>query len=67
MIFEQNKEVEKFGEKVGFIFSYLLFTTILYGVLSFLNKIPSGWSVLPVAAITIGIVLVGGILMKVLG
>lgn len=66
MIFEQNKGVEKFGEKVGYIFAYFFFTTILFLILMLLNKIPSSWSYMNIMAITFIIALVGMITKRLL-
>ena len=35
MKFEENSFIKKFGEKIGYLFGYFLFTTILFFVLSF--------------------------------
>ena len=59
MIFEENKAIENIGEKLGFIFSYFLFTTILFFILSMLKKIPESWSYIHVMGIVILIVLIG--------
>ena len=66
MTFEQNKGIEKLGEKIGFIFSYFLFTTILFFILVLLKKIPESWSYLYVMGITILIVLIGAIIKRLL-
>jgi len=44
---------EKIGEKIGYLFSYFLFTTILYYILTLLNKIPSNWNYINIMAITL--------------
>lgn len=36
---EQNKSIEKIRMETGFLFSYLLFTTLLFGIFLFLNKL----------------------------
>ncbi|MBU90158.1 hypothetical protein CMO94_01345 [Candidatus Woesearchaeota archaeon] len=59
MIFEENKTIEKIGEKSGYIFSYFLFTTILFFILILLKKIPESWSYIHVMGITILIALIG--------
>jgi len=38
MKFEQSQLIEKWGKKVGYLFSYFLFTTLLYFILRFLGK-----------------------------
>ena len=66
MRFEQNKTVEKFGEILGYIFSYFLFTTILFLILILLKKIPESLSYLFVMGITILIVFIGTIIKRLL-
>ncbi len=63
MIFEENKFVIKLGEKIGFLFSYCLFTTILFFVLSFSGHGLVFWKV---AIITFIITLIGLIIKRVL-
>jgi len=64
MIFEENKTIEKLGEKLGYIFSYFLFTTILFFILGVLKKIPDSWSYIQVMGIVILIVLVSTIIKR---
>lgn len=59
MIFEQEKTLEKYGEKAGYVFAYFLFTTVLFFVLTFFEKIPESWSYLIIMGITFVIVLMG--------
>jgi len=59
-MFEQkSNKKEKVGKKIGYIFSYFLFTTILFYLLTFLDKIPSHWTYLHMVVITFLIVLIG--------
>ncbi len=62
MIFEQDKTIEKYGEKAGFLLSYIIFTTILY----FIINIKSPWSYPQVIILTIAITLLGIILKRLL-
>jgi hypothetical protein len=64
MIFEQNKTIEKFGKKIGYIFSYFLFTTILFFILTILKKIPETWSYIHVMGITVLIALTGALIKR---
>jgi len=64
MIFEENKTIEKVGERIGYIFSYFLFTTILFLILILLKKIPESWSYLHIMGITILIAFIGAIIKK---
>ena len=59
MILKQNTLIEKFGNKIGYLFSYLLFTTILFFILGWLNKIPDSWTYLHIMAATFLIALFG--------
>jgi len=59
MIFEQINEWERVGERAGYVFSYFVFTTILFFILTFLNKIPISWSYVHVMGITILIAVLG--------
>jgi len=66
MIFEQNRSIERLGERLGYLFSYFLFTTILFFILVLLKKIPESWSYLYVMGITILIVLTGIVIKRLL-
>jgi len=64
MIFEEDKKVEKIGSILGYIFSYFLFTTILYLILLSLKS----WNVsyISVIVITIVITLIGIVIKNLL-
>jgi len=64
MIFEQNNSIERFGEKIGYVFAYFLFTTILFFALTLLNKIPSSWSYSYIMIITFTITLIGIVIKR---
>ena len=66
MIFEQNKSLEKLGEKLGYVFGYFLFTTVLFFILLLLKKIPETGSYFHVMGITILIIFIGTILKRLL-
>lgn len=67
MRFEQRgAAVERFGEKIGFLFSFFLFTTMLYFILFFLGKLSATWTYFHVMGITFSIVLVGMIFKRLL-
>jgi len=65
MQFEQNKKIENLGEKIGFMFSYFLFTTILFVILLLLNKLPNR-NYFYVMGITFFIVVIGEIIKRLL-
>lgn len=60
--FGEKKLFSKVGEKIGYIFSLFLSTTILFFILTFLDKLPSLWSYFHVLAIIFLISLFGIIL-----
>lgn len=66
MEFEKNRYVDKIGEKFGFFFSYLLFTTMLFIFLVLLNELPLTWNYIHVAGITLTIVTIGLFLKRLL-
>jgi len=57
----------RIGKKFGYLFSYFLFTTILFYILTWLEKIPLSWTYLHIMGITIIIAVVGGLLIRWLG
>jgi hypothetical protein len=66
MIFEKSKTIEKIGLKIGFVFSYFMFTTILFFVMVFLDKLPATWNYGYIMIITLAITLLGAYVKKVL-
>lgn len=58
-MFDEGAKQRSWGEVAGFSFSYALFTTILFGVLSFTGHLPGGWGLLNVAGITLALVALG--------
>lgn len=52
-------------KKLGFVFSYFIFTTVLFFALKFLNKIPEDFSYFYIMLITIGITFLGLIIQKI--
>ena len=49
----EGENLEKFGVKIGFIFSLIIFTTILFFVLKFFKKIPTTWNFWNILIITL--------------
>ena len=66
MILEENNTIEKVGEKLGYVFSYFLFTTILFFILLLLKKLPESWFYIHVMGIVILIVITGTIIKRLL-
>ena len=64
MNFEEDKKLEKLGEKTGYLFSYFMFTTILFFVLTFLDKMPAGWAYFHIMTITMSIAVSGTALKR---
>ena len=64
MRFEENNLIEKVGEKLGYIFSFFLFATILFFILEVLKKIPESWSYIHVMGLTALIALAGVIIKR---
>ena len=58
MNFNETNQFFKIGEKLGFVTSYFIFTTFIYLVISFLNKLPDSWGYINVATITLLVTLV---------
>lgn len=65
-MFDENKSSEKFGRIVGGVVMYFVFTTILFFILRFLNKLPEKWNYFHVILITIFIVLLGSLIKMLL-
>jgi len=66
MKFEYNKALNKLHWNLGYLFSYFLFTTILFYILTFLNKLPNSWNYTHIMGITLTIVLIGTALKRLL-
>ena len=64
MIFERNNNIERLGEKIGYVFAYFLFTTVLFFILKLLNKIPKFWSYFHIMLIILIIALVGVVIKR---
>lgn len=66
MDFEENRFILQFAEKVGFTFSYFIFTIMMFFMLKFTGKIPKAWGILQFVPITLAIVIVGLIFKRLL-
>jgi hypothetical protein len=66
MQFEQPKKGEAIGIVAGYVLSYTIFTTVLFGVLFFLHKLPSSWSYMHIMAITAFVAGMGFIVRRLL-
>jgi len=62
MNFENNNYFEKTGKYFGFILMFFLFSTILYFVLNYTNKIPDSFQYYNIFFITVPIILIGSLI-----
>lgn len=62
MIFKRNTHLENVGQTTGFICAYFFFTSMLFIILTFFNKIPVSWSFFHIMGVTISIAAIGAIL-----
>jgi len=58
--------LEKIGEKIGFIIMLLIASTILFFILEITNKLPSNWNYLYVLVLVFLIILLGALIKKIL-
>ena len=63
-IFKQDNSIEEIGQILGYLTSYFLFTTIMYFMLSVLNKIPPSWNYVQMIGITSIIIIIGTLLKR---
>ena len=61
-----TKLTKNLGWLLGLTIGYMLFTTILFGVLTYLHKIPDAWSFGHIAGITMGLLLVSHFAEKII-
>ena len=54
------------AEVIGYLFGYFLFTTILFFILTFLDKLPENWSYFHIMGLILLIVLIGTLLKRML-
>ncbi len=59
MQFEKDKTSEQWGERAGFFGAYLAFTTILLFILTYVGKLPEGWSYFHVVGLVFAIAAIG--------
>ena len=64
--FDKKNNFELWGKRIGYVLSYFLFTTILYLILYFTEKLPKSWTYFHILFITLSIMLIGVILQRVL-
>ena len=64
--FDKKQEINKIGRFLGFLFSYFIFTTILYLILNILNKLPQGVGYFHIYLLTAYIVSIGILMRKII-
>ena len=62
MDFETQPGALRWGERVGFVFSYFVFTTVLYFILTFLGKFSGAYFV--IMGVTLVIAFIGWLLKR---
>lgn len=58
--------LEKLGEYAGFILMFFIFATILFFILTFLDKIPESWTYFHVIFLVLFINIIGFLIKKTL-
>ena len=61
-----DKQKFKNIERAGYLITFIIFSAILYFILSFFEKIPADWIYLHVLGLSIGIVLLSKCLKRLL-
>ncbi len=64
MTFEQKNQSEFIGEKIGFFFGFLVFTSLFFILLSYSHKLPLGWTYFHLLGITASITILGVIVKR---
>ncbi len=64
MDFENTGSWREYGEKIGFIIMFVMFSLVLFGVLYFSERLPSEGGYLGVFLITLFITLFGRLIKK---
>jgi hypothetical protein len=59
MEFEGGKAAENIGQKAGFVFAYLVFSTMLFLLLILTHRLPASWTCFHILGVTLLIVLIG--------
>jgi len=59
MDFDKSDNYKKLGKFIGFVVMFFIFTTILFFVLKFFEKLPSTWGYLHIIFVSSAIILAG--------
>ncbi len=59
MQFEPKPTLQNWGHRAGFLFSYAIFTTMLFFIMTWLGKLPANWNYIHVMGLTALIILLG--------
>ncbi|HLD27985.1 MAG TPA: hypothetical protein VJB67_00010 [Patescibacteria group bacterium] len=65
MVLNNSNSIAKLEQTLGFLFSYFLFGTILYLILSLSGKLPIGWTYWHITALTLAITAIGASIKKI--
>jgi len=57
-----RKKEYDFGVHIGYIFMFIIFSTILYFLLKILGKLPTNWNYFNIFLITLPLVFIGKII-----
>lgn len=63
---DKKNQLQKIGRLFGFCFSFFLFSTILFFILNYFNKIPQTWSYFHILGLTLGLIVFSRLLKKIL-
>ena len=66
MEFHKGMGSFRLGEKAGFVFSYILFTSVLYLILTLTGNISKDYAILKVISITFSAIILGFIVKRLL-
>lgn len=59
MQFEKDKTSENLGEKIGFFSAYLVFTAVLFLILTYFGKLPVEWGYFHIAGLVFALAAIG--------
>ena len=66
MKFTNISVIEKLGHNAGFVFSYFLFTAVLFFFLRMMKVIPNSWAFYHIMLATLGFVITGILIKKII-
>lgn len=66
MILNQKHPLKRLGWMTGYVLAYLLFTTMLFFMLTLLEKLPGSWTHLHITSITAIVAMLGLVVKRLL-